>query len=262
MPGVDLIYPDFTLAAYGDLLRALAARWQIGPLGAAAAQAGQPEPGSLLLRHDVDFSPVLALRMAEVEAAAGMRATYFIALHLHYNPHAPLHAGAVRHMAALGHEIGLHYDGAIYDAAPTPAAQLELLQQHMAVLADIAAAPVTSIARHNPSTATGGDPFAAAPYLNAYAPGLFEDTVYLSDSCRAWRDGGLSACWAEPPPRRIYLLVHPEVWGDEPHTPRLAWLPRLRAAVDAEHAAFFAEVEHIWRTHEGGRQHDRRTAQP
>ena len=39
---------------------------------------GSPQPGDLLLRHDVDLSLDAALRMAEVEAAAGARATYFL----------------------------------------------------------------------------------------------------------------------------------------------------------------------------------------
>ncbi|MFZ2489537.1 MAG: hypothetical protein WAZ19_15620 [Anaerolineae bacterium] len=250
------IYPDFTLAAYRELLTALAARWRVGPVTLNAA------PGSLLLRHDVDFSPALALRMAEVEAELGLRSTYFVALHLLYNPHAPQHAAAIRRMAALGHALGLHYDGPIYDAAPDPAAQLALLQQHVAVLQDLAATQIGAIARHNPSTATGSDPFAASPYLNAYDPALFGDTVYLSDSCRAWRDGGLSACWAEPTPQRIYLLVHPEVWLGEAGTARLAYLPWLQAQVMQEQATFFADVRAIWQGHAGGVQHDRREAAP
>ena len=252
----NLIYPDFTLASYRNLLAHLAMLWDVKRL----ADAAHDRTGllSLILRHDVDFSPALALPMAEIEGDLGVRATYFIALHLHYNPHTPLHAHALRRMVTLGHEIGLHYDGAVYDPAGSPETQRALLQQHVDVLQDICQAPITSIARHNPSVATGRDPFAVGtPFFNAYDPSLFEDTTYLSDSCRAWRTGGLAACWDKRPPR-IYLLIHPEVWGDLAGVERLDYLPVLRHHVLREHNDFFDEVLTIWENHAGGQEHDRR----
>ncbi len=255
----ELLYPDFTWAAYRRLLSALGARWRITRLDGARA-AGR---GVLILRHDVDFSPALALAMAEMESDLGTRATYFVALHLHYNPHAPLHARALRRIAALGHEIGLHYDGAVYDDVGSPAEKRALLRQHVAVLQDICQAEVHAVARHNPSVATGDDPFAAGiPYINAYDPDLFKDTVYLSDSCRAWRTGGLGACWAEPAPSRVYLLIHPEVWSEQAGMARLAYLGLLRRRVMHEHDDFFADVQAIWQGHSGGLQHDQRTQEP
>ena len=252
-----LIYPDFTLAGYRDLLMHMATLWDVKRL--ADAVHGRAGLGSLILRHDVDFSPALALPMAEIEGDLGVRATYFIALHLHYNPHTPLHASALRRMVTLGHEIGLHYDGAVYDLAGSPEAQRALLQQHVEVLQDICQASITSIARHNPSVATGRDPFAVGtPFFNAYDPSLFQNTVYLSDSCRAWRNGGLTPCWDESSPR-IYLLIHPEVWSDQAGIERLDYLPLLRGRVLQEHDDFFADVLTIWEHHAGGLEHDRRT---
>ena len=57
------------------------------PRAARAAQAGgyrfaffegEPREGDLILRHDVDLSLDAALRLAELEAEAGARATYFL----------------------------------------------------------------------------------------------------------------------------------------------------------------------------------------
>lgn len=254
----NLTYPDFTLDVYGSLLSQLAERWKI--VQVADAAGGRVGAGSLILRHDVDFSPALALAMAEVEHELGVRSTYFIALHLHYNPHTPLHANALKRMVELEHEIGLHYDSSIYDAASSPAGQLAMLRQHVAVLQDISHTRIKSIARHNPSVASGQDPFAnGTPYVNAYAPALFSDTLYLSDSCRAWRNGGLSLCWQEQAPPRVYLLIHPELWSDRPAVARLAYLPLLQERVQLEQADFFAEVRRIWERHVGGIEHDQRT---
>ncbi len=239
-----LIYPDFTLAGYRDLLMHMATLWDVKRL--ADAVHGRAGLGSLILRHDVDFSPALALPMAEIEGDLGVRATYFIALHLHYNPHTPLHASALRRMVTLGHEIGLHYDGAVYDLAGSPEAQRALLQQHVEVLQDICQAPITSIARHNPSVATGRDPFAVGtPFFNAYDPSLFQNTVYLSDSCRAWRNGGLMPCWDEVV--AAHLLTHPPGSLGRPGGHRAAGFLRLLCRPGLqEQDDFFAEVLTIW----------------
>src|SRR5271165_2369163 len=65
----------------------------------------------LLLRHDIDVSPRYALRMAELETELGVRSSYYVLLHsLYYNPAANPHWDALRKIAAMGFEVGLHYE--------------------------------------------------------------------------------------------------------------------------------------------------------
>ncbi len=76
---------------------------------------GSPQPGTVLLRHDVDLSLDAALRMAEVEAAAGAQATYFLmtgSVFYNLNSHEGEHALA--RLRELGHRVGLH---AVYPRA-------------------------------------------------------------------------------------------------------------------------------------------------
>ena len=63
----------FSLDHYGELLDAARA----GGYRFAGFES-PPQPGDLLLRHDVDLSLDAALRMAELEAEAGATATYFL----------------------------------------------------------------------------------------------------------------------------------------------------------------------------------------
>lgn len=142
-------------------------------------------PGSFfLLRHDVDYVPAAALRLAELEAARGLSATFFLLMNtFHYNLLDPEHAGLARRLASLGHEVGLHYDVRFFRAFPEeewPA----LLEEQARMLGHLAGTPVVSIAMHQPGT-VGADPFRARTrFLNAYDDRTFREMPYYSDSCR------------------------------------------------------------------------------
>jgi hypothetical protein len=254
---MDLNYPDFTLVGYKYLLECLHTRWRLRRVCDAFASP-VVEPLTLILRHDIDISPALALQVAEIESAIGIQATYFVALHLHYNPHFPRHADAIRRIAAMGHEIGLHYDGNLYSATSSEQ-NLTLLDQHVQVLQEICTSPIVSIARHNPSLSTQSDPFQKCEkYHNAYAKSLFTDTVYISDSCGAWRANGLRPCWQEPQPTRIYLLLHAEQWAESTAVDRMARFDIMRTRAMREYEALFEEIRAVWHHHAGGKEHDAR----
>ncbi|MGH7824303.1 MAG: hypothetical protein ACREQ7_03900 [Candidatus Binatia bacterium] len=257
MMNADLNYPDFTNATYRKLIQKLSSRWRILRLCDAA---GSPfEANTLILRHDIDVSPALALPISKIEHAAGIRSTYFVALHLYYNSHLPIHAEAIRDIAAMGHEIGFHYDGNLYPHEACAEQNLALLDRHVQILQEICCSPIVSIARHNPSLATRSDPLkTSAKYNNAYDDGLFQNTIYISDSCGAWRAAGLKPCWDEPRPDRIYLLLHAEQWAERTDIDRMSRFEIMRARALKEHEMFFDEVRSVWREHAGGKEHDER----
>jgi hypothetical protein len=251
----ELFYPPFSFSSYYEVLNEIRKRRRIIRLCDFAARV--PDERILVLRHDIDFSPSMALEMGTMENALGITATYFVALHLPYNPHYQPHARALHELVRMGHEIGLHYDAAVYDGY-TMEETLSLLDKHVKDLVEICGAQIKSIAMHNPSCANGGDPFASHDrYVNAYAPWLMRQTVYLSDSCRAWRQGGLQACF-DHNCQRVYLLIHPELWCHTVMSNRLAFLTSLRAELSQEDKAYFDCVERIWRDHAGGKEHDAR----
>src|SRR5207249_11420203 len=67
--------------------------------------AGDPAEPFAILRHDVDYSPGAALRLAEQEAKRGVAATYFLLVGTrYYNLLAPEHAHVPRHLAHSAHE--------------------------------------------------------------------------------------------------------------------------------------------------------------
>ena len=94
----------FSLDHYGELLEAARA----GGYRFAGFES-PPQPGDLLLRHDVDLSLDAALRMAELEAEAGATATYFLMTEsVFYNLASKEGVEALARLRALGHRVGLH----------------------------------------------------------------------------------------------------------------------------------------------------------
>lgn len=66
-------------------------------------------PETVFLRHDVDWSPRRAVRMAEIEAEHGVTATYFfLVTSPFYNVMNREVRERIEQIDDLGHEIGLH----------------------------------------------------------------------------------------------------------------------------------------------------------
>jgi len=176
---------DFSLAHYRELLQAAkdgGYRW--------TAFGQEPQPGDLILRHDVDLSLEAALQMAELEAELGARATYFLMTQsVFYNLGSSEGRRALNRLRELDHGVGLH--------AVWP--NLELNDRFDAV-----------VAWHNPNPDYMSEPVAGA--VNAMEPPYFEPEHYRSDSNQRWLHGcphdqlrGAEFEW-------LQLLIHPEIW--------------------------------------------------
>lgn len=65
----------------------------------------------ILLRHDVEFSVPIALKMARIETSLGIRATYFVQLHGDfYNALEKETFQNLKQIESLGHKLALHFD--------------------------------------------------------------------------------------------------------------------------------------------------------
>jgi hypothetical protein len=177
--------------------------------------AGDPPAPFFILRHDVDYSPDAALRLAEQEAERGLFATYFLLVGTrYYNLASPEHAHVARRLVELGHEIGLHYDVNSFRAFARPEWS-HLLEAQARLLGDLAGAPVASIAMHQPAL-HGEDPFRdERRFINACDARFMRDTTYVSDSCRAWRDSGWAMLASGDVPKRLHLNLHPINWSED-----------------------------------------------
>ena len=210
-----------------------------------------------ILRHDVDFSPEAALRMAKVEAQMGVRASYFVLLSTsYYNLHSEQYLDFPRGLIGMGHEVGLHYDLRVYTDLGHDRL-LEALEADIYLLTKLTGKEVRSIAMHNPSL-SGEDPFRnSKQFINAYDDQYTKDTMFLSDSCGAWRDEAVAVFETCSIPPRLQLLIHPLFWDGEAAD---RWT-RLDEFMEGKVATLREDTQRIkdmWAQHAGVLQHDRR----
>jgi hypothetical protein len=166
-----------------------------------------PDPGDVLLRHDVDLSLAAALELAELEAELDARATYFLMTEsVFYNLASPEGERALDRLRALGHRVGLH---AVY-----PQAELDGRFDR-------------AVAWHNPEPEFMSAPVDGA--ANAMEPRFFVRGLYRSDSNQHWREGCPHEELARGAFEWLQLLTHPEIWAYPGATMRETMLAMLEA---------------------------------
>ena len=194
---------EFDLAHYRELLHAAKA----GGYRFAFFERA-PEPGTLLLRHDVDLSLDAALAVAELEAEAGATATYFLMTRSEfYNLNAPSGEHAIERLRGLGHRVGLH--------AVWP--DVDRDERFDSVLA-----------WHNPDPEYMREPVGG--FVNVMEAPWAD--VYRSDSNQHWRQGCPHEELAAGTFERLQLLTHPEIWVYPGATMRETMLAMLDAERD------------------------------
>lgn len=203
---------EFSLEGYLALIDAIRAQgYQVKRYEDASSSSRH-----LILRHDIDFDLDRAVRMAEAEAEAGVSATYFILLRTEmYNALSGDGAQAILRLAALGHDVGLHFDATLY--SPTSSALAAAVREEAAVLSGIVRKAVNVFSFHRPSPDVLNDEVQVDGMINAYNERFFRAFGYCSDSQGAWRHGPPLAHSALAEGRGFHLLTHPIWWTGEPN---------------------------------------------
>ena len=236
---------DFTLGKYDELCAALAGEgyvaWRLGDYF--TRPRAECPPRLVLLRHDVESSPAQARRMAEVETARGLVATYcFRVKRRSYD------LSVLGPIAAMGHEIGYHYE-TCSQARGDMARAVELF--HAALHTLRAHAPVRVASMHgspmlpwdNRDIWKVASPADFGLVGEAYRDVDYTHVSYFSDTGRTWHPSRYNVRdrlattqevvaettdelvrWLRTPgDRHVSILTHAERW---PST-RVGWAARL-----------------------------------
>lgn len=233
------IMRDFTYASYRRLLGALrAAGYAV--VGFDDYFAGDVAADRVvLLRHDVDRRPRMALEMAMVECGCGVRSTYFFR-----SRHAVVARDVIRSVSGLGMGIGYHYEE-VCDAGGDLHRAAGLFAERLGQLREVADVRLLSM-HGSPLCRYDNDAlWQVVDYRDYGIVGEvcrdvdFSSFFYLTDTGRSWdgvsfRDAAPFADeWRERGfvyrqtaevvdaiergvfPERVVLSVHPERWTDD-----------------------------------------------
>lgn len=163
--------------------------------------------GSLILRHDVDFSLEYALEMARLEQSVGATSTYFILLSTEfYNVLAPRAAAIVREIRSTGSRIGLHFDPTAYNNY-NDGFELErrLFERQFSQDLDI-------VSLHRPRDFLRDNNKALNGVRHTYEDDFFKTIKYVSDSGGSFRFGSPFETDEFALGRTIHLNLHPIWW--------------------------------------------------
>lgn len=169
---------------------------------------------SVIVRHDIDMDIGKAVKMGELESQMGISSTYFVLVTSNfYNIFSKRNQDMLRSLVGMGHEVGLHFDEAKYDAAKDDPVQA--METEAELLEHCLGCEVTSVSMHRPSAATLEADYRVrnGRIVNSYGREFFHNHKYVSDSRRNWREDviGIVESGAYD---RLHVLTHP-FWYDE-----------------------------------------------
>ena len=221
---------DFTLSEYGRLLRFLLDTRDVYTV--AGYLESRPRAGFVILRHDVDRSPMNALKMAELESEVGVRSTYYFRYPGTFKPR------IIRRIWELGHEVGYHYEtlsktGGDYERA------IAMFEHELGEFRKIV--DVKTVCMHGSPLSKFDNRalwerydfrdygLVGEAYLSIDDPEMY----YVTDTGRNWENrnnvrdrsnwrslgarirstGELIEVLRDVDPQKLYMTVHPERWG-------------------------------------------------
>ncbi len=185
------MHRDFTLIKYKQILEA----FQRNGYSIIAYEDLfiNPIPAKyVIMRHDVDDLPLQSLAKAEIEKAMGVRSTYYFRVVEESN-----HPEIIKKIAALGHEIGYHYEDLSLTNGNFKKA-IKLFEKNLSYFRGFY--PVKTICMHGSPASIWDNrliwrdysyknyDILAEPYFDIN----FNETLYLTDTGRKWNGNKVS----------------------------------------------------------------------
>lgn len=172
----------------------------------------------VLLRHDVEFSPLLAMRMAEIDKQAGAHSSFYFQVSSNfYNLAASLNLEIVRRISDYGFEVGPHINLPNKNGINLEETLLEIKNQKD-IFFSITGIMPNSFSMHRPrnSFLSMREDYVNG-MINSYGPSFFEysknpkNIKYISDSRHRFDYG--DPYFNISNYNMIQLLIHPEEWS-------------------------------------------------
>ena len=179
----------------------------------------------IIWRHDVEFSPDIALKMAEIENELGVQASYFFQIHSEfYNTLERYVSDLLYKIRDLGHHIGLHYDSHYYNVNDEEKLErtLSIDRAYFEQVFDI---KLDTFSFHETTPfILGCQKEMYGGMLNVYSKKIKDNYQYCADSTGFWRYEILDEVLRDERVRHLHVLTHDAMWSETVLSPR----PRVR----------------------------------
>ena len=188
-----------------------------------------PERKDIIWRHDVEFEPDIAHKMAKVEYEEGISASYFFQLHSsYYKVMDPHYREVFLQIKKMGHLVGLHFDSAYWSISDEKqldeyiAIDREYLEKNLGIEID-------TFSFHNTTQFTQSCiKYKYGGLINAYASYFKNHYNYCSDSLGYWRYDRLEDVLIDESIMHLQVLTHDANWSDEVLSPRKRFAKAIR----------------------------------
>lgn len=175
----------------------------------------------VIWRHDVEFEPDIALKMAEIEKAEGVQATYFFQLHsCYYNLFDEHYSKVFHQIKDLGHHCGLHFDCRYWGIKDEKQLDefISLDCKYLEVNLDVI---METFSFHNTTPFTQScRQYQYGGLINTYASFFKEHYNYCGDSLGYWRFDRLEDVLNDDTVQHLQVLTHDANWANEVLSPR------------------------------------------
>lgn len=181
----------------------------------------KPERKDVLWRHDVEFEPDIALKMAEIEHSLGAKATYFFQIHSpYYNIFDPHYTSVFNQIKAMGHCVGLHFDSHYYGIENENQLN-EYITLDKEYFERVLKTKIDAFSFHNTTPFTQSClEYSYGGLINVYSSFFKSHYNYCGDSLGYWRFDRLEDVLKNPSVQHLQVLTHDANWTTEPMSPR------------------------------------------
>lgn len=192
------------------------------------------ERKDVIWRHDVEFSPDIALKMAHIESNEGVKATYFFQIHSnYYNTFAKYYTDILHKIESMGHHIGLHFDSHYWNIQNV--ADLDNFVMHDRTYFDkTLGTHIDTYSFHNTNKfiLTECKARMYGGLLNVYSDYFKEHYDYCADSTGIWRYDRLEDRLLDPKIQHLQVLTHDGMWSEDVKSPHKRIMSCIQDSAD------------------------------
>ncbi len=187
------------------------------------------ERKDIIWRHDVEFEPDIALKMAQIEREEDVCASYFFQLHSPYYNLLDNHYRKIFHdIKEHGHLVGLHFDCRYWGISDERqlTEYVSIDKEYMEKALDV---KIDTFSFHNTTPFTQSClEYTYGSLINVYSSYFKEHYNYCGDSLGYWRFDRLEDVLKDPKVQHLQVLTHDANWTEEVMSPRKRFAKAIR----------------------------------